>query len=199
MTIRQRLFRSHLEDNEKILYTAHRTLFVLFTDFMKITFLGIIVPLILTLIFPKIYPVAIIWVAVGSLKLLYTLFNWYFDAWLITDLGIIDVQWNGPFNRTATRIEYQNIGGVTYEIKGFFPTVLNFGDLYVTDLGTAKIDLLAAKKPRKIENRIMEQQEKFLSKQNFEDQNKLKDLLTSLIRNHIETNGMPTTNNIKKK
>ena len=69
----------------------------------------------------------------------------------------------------------------------------------VTDLGTAKIDLESAKKPKKIENEILHNQEKFLSKQNFEDQNKLKDLLTSLVRNHINEHGIPNTENITKK
>jgi hypothetical protein len=198
MTLRDRLFKSHLEENEKILYTAHRTLFILFTDIAKITFLGIIVPFLLFLFIPKLYAICLIWIIIGLSKLCFALFNWYFDAWLVTTQGVIDIQWDGPFTKTATRIEYQNVGGVTYEIKGFFATLFNFGDLHLSDLGSAKISLLSAKRPKMVENNIMQFQEKYLSKQNFEDHDKLKGLLTSMLREHIRKNGLPEDNNERK-
>lgn len=198
MNLRDKLFKSHLEDGEKINFIAHRTIVVLGKDLIKYSFLGILIPLCLFLFIPQVYPLSIIWGIIGAVKITYSLFNWYFDAWLITNQAIIDIQWDGPFTRSATRIEYNNLGGVTYEVKGFIATILNYGDIHITDLGSAKISLFLAKRPKLIENKIVEYQEKFLSKQNFQDHDKLKNLLTSMVREHIRTHGVPDTENIKR-
>ena len=42
---------------------------------------------------------------------------------LITNKGVIDLEWKGWFHRTSARILYSDIEAASYEIKGIMPTL----------------------------------------------------------------------------
>jgi len=106
-------FRSYLNQGEKIYFVAHTHPFINYASFFKALVLGIVLPLGFNLIMPPFFVIWMGWLAVGILLFLYELLDWYMDAWIITNLGIIDLQWDGFFNKSSTRIEYHTIEGVT--------------------------------------------------------------------------------------
>jgi len=156
MFIESFLFKKHLEPDEEINYVAHKHWFFVFRPAVKVSFLGIFLPVLLWLIFPEFNKwIALGWIILGYLWLFYILFNWYLDAWLITSLSIIDVEWNGFFYRSMTRIEYINIEGVTYEISGFWATILNFGNILLNKASSdSQVALLGVKDPAGVEKEI---------------------------------------------
>lgn len=182
MTIITLLFNSHLEKDEKIRYVAHRHIFTEYKKICKNLFLGILLPGAFYLLLPPFQVIWSLWALIGLLKLVYNLANWYLDTWLITNLSIIDTEWNGFFNRNSTRVEYQAIKGVSYEIKGFWNTILRFGDvnLELSALNT-KVVLKDACFPKKVERNILDAQAAFMNNKSFEDHEALKEILTGML------------------
>lgn len=65
---------------------------------------------------------------------LYALIVWadyYLDVWIITNQRLIDVEQHGLFSRTISELPMAKIQNVTLEIRGFFATILHFGNLKV--------------------------------------------------------------------
>lgn len=123
------------------------------------------------------------WAAIGTLIFLYEIMNWYLDAWVITNHGIIDLQWNSFFDKSSTRIEYHTIEGITYQIKGFWGTIMNYGDIMVERLGTGTIVTLESVAfPKKVEREVLHYQEKFVRKKNFKEETALKDMLVGMLQ-----------------
>ena len=195
MKIRYYVFSGHLDEGEEIMATAHRHLFILLKDSFKTFFFLVFLPIVFYLFFPQAILIAFVWLCVGLMGLLYHFIDWFFDAWLITNVGVIDIERNGLFDRTSTRVEYHMMEGLSYNIKGFWPTVLNFGDVTLDKLGTkTSVVLIGAASPKKIERLIMKFQEKFISERSIRDHHALKDMLSEMIAYHVQNQKIKTPN-----
>lgn len=62
----------------------------------------------------------------------------YLDVWTITTHRIISRLQNGLFNRTVSELELYRVQDVSVEQKGFLPTMLNYGDLYIQTAGATE-------------------------------------------------------------
>jgi len=183
-----RLFNSHLDDGERILDIAHRHFFVLAKDSFKSLFFGLILPATLYFFLPEAWLLVLIWVFIGFVSFSIDIFDWYFDAWLITNVGIIDVERNGLFERNSTRVDYHMIEGLSYSINGFWPTVLGYGDITLDKLGVQTALILHdANNPRDLERKILHYQEKFVTNKSIRDHNALKDMLSQMIAYHVQS------------
>jgi len=61
--------------------------------------------------------------------------DYYFDAWIITNHRIVDIEQLGLFKRNVSELELSKIQDVTTEIHGILPTVLKYGYLYIQTAG----------------------------------------------------------------
>lgn len=69
---------------------------------------------------------------IGILNFFYTQFIiYYLDVWLVTDDRVIDVDQKTLFSRTISELDLASIQDVTTDIKGFFPTLFDYGDVIV--------------------------------------------------------------------
>lgn len=187
MKLRHYIFSSHLDEGEKILEVAHRHALVLKFDSFKTFMFGVIFPTLLYLIFPQALFICIVWWVIGFMGMLYHFIDWYFDAWLITNMGVIDIERNGLWERSSTRIEYHMIEGIGYTIKGFLQTIFNYGDITIDKLGAqTSVVLRDASSPKKVERKIMKYQEKFVSSKSIRDHGALKDMLSEMIAYHVQ-------------
>ncbi|MFA5048010.1 MAG: PH domain-containing protein [Patescibacteria group bacterium] len=59
----------------------------------------------------------------------------YLDIWTLTTHRIINRKQNGLFNRMVAELDLHRVQDVTVEEKGFFSTVLNYGDIYIQSAG----------------------------------------------------------------
>ncbi len=186
MYVADKIFGGYLDPGEKILAICHRHPLVFLPDALKVLFFGFIIPAFLFYLFPDYVVFFSIWFAISTVRLLRVVLIWYHDSLLLTNVSLIDVVWHGLFNRTTSRLEYSMIEGVTLEIQGFLKVVFNYGDVKVQGAGGGTyINLRDAINPRKVEKLVMAYQEKFVTDQSFKDSDALKNLLTSLIRQHI--------------
>lgn len=181
------LFGPHLEEGEKILYVAHRHPFLMLKEGLIISFFHFFIPIFLWFVFPEVWFAFLIWVLYGFIAFNKMIFNWYFDALLITDLSLVDVAWNGPFDRSSIRVEYSMVEGTSYHFKGILQTLFNYGEIIISrSSGVVAIQQKDVINPAKLESVILAYQENYLSKKSLEDVNSLKTLLSSMIKKHTE-------------
>ncbi len=179
------LFAPYLDEGEVIYKVFHRHIFVILKDILGLIILGVLLPLFLYYLFPNYWLIFTIWILITWLRFVKLFLIWYHDAILLTNVSIIDVYWYGLFDRTSTRVEYNMIEGISYTIRGIIPTLFKYGDISIQIVsGSEAVSLKNAINPKKVERIIMEYQQKFTSEQNLKDADALKDLLTTMIRNH---------------
>lgn len=182
MIIDKILFRTLLDKGEKLLMVAHVHPFIVYPQLLKVIFVGILVPAIAYYLFPPLWSIWAVWGGLGVVLFIYRILQWYLDAWLVTNVSVIDYEWESPFSQSTNRIEYGNIDGITNEIKGFWGTIFRFGNIQITHVSGTPLILKNVASPRKVERFIMAHQTNFLQQQGFSDQAQLKDLLTKLLR-----------------
>lgn len=178
------LFTSYLEDGEDILFVCHRHIWTHRRELTKEFLIGIVIPVIFYFVYPPFVLLWGVWLLVGFLRFVYALADWYYDSWLVTNMSVVDVEWNGFFNRQSSRIEYHTIDGLKYTIQGFWQTVLNFGDIQIQQIGGAVvIDMKDAANPRGVERGILQAQEKVINDKTRREHEALKDILAGLVQN----------------
>ena len=182
MIIDKILFRNLLDKGEKILMVAHVHPFIVYGTLFKVAFLGLLIPALGYFLFPPLWPIWISWVGFGVLLFGYRILQWYLDAWIITNLAVIDHEWNSFVDQTTNRIEYGNIDAISNEIKGFWGTFLRFGNIQITHVSGSPLVLNNVTSPRRVERFILEHQQKYVKDKSFDDHSKLKELLTKLLR-----------------
>jgi hypothetical protein len=178
-------YRSHLNPGETILHVAHVHPFTIYKDFIKHFFFGIALPGLFYILMPPLIYLWGGWVALGLISLFLFFLDWYFDALLITNQSLIDLQWEGVFHRSSTRIEYHTVEGVSYELNGFWAVILNYGNLSIERLGVGQpvgVDQVA--NPKSVEREILNAQNEFMKNKNFRDHHTLKDLLAGMLRDY---------------
>lgn len=192
MRMAEYMFSDYLEDDEEILFIGHRHFFVMTRDLIRIIVTHAVIPLAAWLFFPQLIWVYAIWAALGVVRLLLLVQDWYYDCWLITDMAVVGVEWTGYFERASDRVEYQSIEGVSYKIKGVIPTMFNYGNITLAKLGgPTTVTLKDAYNPKRVEKHIVRFQDKFLTKKNFTDQEVLKKLLSDIVSSHVKEHGLP--------
>lgn len=187
MKLRDRIFASYLDEGEKIMHVAHRHVLMFQIDAAKPFFFGIVIPVILYLFFPLVWPLFALWGFGGLLGIFYYFIDWYYDVWLLTNIGVVDIERNGLFDITATRVDYHMIEGLAYNIKGFVQTMLRFGDMTIDKLGAQTFLVLKdAASPKKLERLVMRFQDKYVNERSVRDHHALKDMLSEMIAYHVQ-------------
>lgn len=138
----------HQEAGEKIELFLKRHWFVFFTKMLFFIFL-----LILPMIFfyytgEDIYgpldgdisrPIFMLVISIYflSIWLFFTasFINDFLDYWIVTSKRIISIDQLSLFARSVSELKLINVQDVTSEIKGFFPTILHFGDIQIQSAG----------------------------------------------------------------
>lgn len=182
------LFKRHLEDDETVVLLVHKHwllgLRLLFWPSLTIA---------VSWVFLYFAPFQTILYAVSLFTVfvlvwwLRNFFDYYLDAWLVTDHGIIDVEWHGWFHRQSSRVLYSDLQGVSYEIQGVFATMMGFGTISVEKISTGQaISMDHVPRPRRIEGIILQRMEGYLHKQNLKDAKTVQTLLSSVIARELQ-------------
>jgi uncharacterized membrane protein YdbT with pleckstrin-like domain len=57
--------------------------------------------------------------------------DYYLDLWTVTNDRIVSIDQQGLFARTISELDLYKIQDVTSETKGFFPSIFNYGNVYI--------------------------------------------------------------------
>jgi len=130
------------KQGEEVLLVTHRHWFNFFTHFIPV--LGMLLFIILVnFLFYFIFPTAETnqVLILNFFTVSFLMITWLFasviwldqhlDVWIITDRRIVNIEQKGLFSREVSELEHIRIQDVTTDVKGFFPTIFNFGDLHI--------------------------------------------------------------------
>jgi len=162
-----------ISENENVIRVIHRSWFDMLSQYFLVFFiLGTfsVISFIYPLIFPQLQYsesrpfflfienifILVIWI--------YSFLIWidyYFDIWVITDKRIINIEQTGLFSRKVSELKFEKIQDVTTEVRGFFQTVIDYGDVRVQTAAEEKHFLFRRiSHPYEVKNLIMKIQEK---------------------------------------
>jgi hypothetical protein len=186
-------FRRYLDDGERIMSVVHRHILVFKIAAAKSGFFGLIMPLGLYWLFPRLAIVSIAWAMIGFFVVMYHFVDWYSDVWVLTNMGVIDLERNGFFDMTSTRIDYHMMEGISYQIKGVVRTLFNYGEITIDKLGSkTSVILKDAAGPKRVERLVMKYQEEFVNNKSVQDHYALKDMLSNMIAYHVQSKKIKT-------
>jgi len=182
------LFKRHLDDDEEISEVVHKHwilgikhLFWPAVSFVLSWAFLYFVP------FVSVFYLVSLWSVVSLVWFFRNFFDYYLDAWIITDKGIIDVEWHGWFHRESTRVLYSDIQGVSYEIQGVIATILRYGIVSVEKISTGNmVTLDHVKNPRKIESLILGNMELYIHSKNLKDAKHVQELLSQFVTQKVQ-------------
>ncbi len=171
--ILQKLFFK-IKSYERVIFLLRRHRVIFLAIIIFYLFLAAI-PLGFYLFFQLFYPVLLVELLSGQISLpliiigttiyylsvwlfFFTSFvNYYLDTWTITNDRIINVEQGGPFARTVSELDLYKIQDVTSEVKGFFPTIFNYGNVYIQTAGEKEYFVFEEiPHPEQITRRIIE-------------------------------------------
>lgn len=197
--IRELFYKGFLKEEEIIHVVVHRHFFFAIPHLSRDAFFGMLLPLALWFFIPQTLIFAAVWGWLGLLRFLYDLIDWYYDAWLVTNVSMLQIQWDGFFKKSSTRTEYHHVEAIGYEVKGFWATVFNYGTITVEKETGLQIVFKEAAFPKKKVEQMMQYQDLFITQKNIRDHRTLKGLLTDLLSHHFSEHGFPEESPEKKK
>lgn len=188
MQLNKRLFTRHLEDDETLHLVLHKhwILGMKFLFWPTVSFLACWV-LLYQAPYKTVFYVISLWSIVSLVWWFRNFFDYYLDAWIVTDMGIIDVEWHGWFHRQSSRVLYSDIQGVSYEIQGVCNTLLRFGTIGVEKISTGSvISMDNVPNPRRVEGIILKNMEAYLHTKNMKDSTHVQEILAGLVAREIQ-------------
>ncbi len=137
--------------------------------------------------FPPGFWVFVVWFVLAFLRFLYEVIDWYFDAILITDHGVVYLDWRGFFDKASHRTDFETIAGIVYEKSGFWSNLLNFGALAVDKEGAEeeRIALSHAIDPLEAERQVLLAKERYTHENALESEKALKEILSGMVAEHV--------------
>jgi len=140
----------HFKDigrQEKIIKVLHRNWFYLFQQYLILVVAAFMLGGAFILL-PKLYPDFIADIDQSAIAFIENFFmlaiwiygfmiwiDYYYDIWIITSERIINIEQKGMFTRKASELRFRKIQDVTTEVVGFFPTIINYGDVKIQTAG----------------------------------------------------------------
>jgi len=185
--LQKTLFGKHLDDDETLVRVVHKH-WLLGVRALVWPTAWLAGDALLALAFPTkaMFVLCGVFAIVFAVWWLRNFFDYFLDAWIVTDEGIIDVAWHGWFHRESSRILYSDIQGVSYKIKGIAGTLLQTGVISVEKISTGEsVSLESVKRPKKIESLLLSNQEKYLHKKNLRDGKEVQKMLASILADQM--------------
>lgn len=192
------IFNKHITNGEEIYFTFRPHVKEFFNQHKKLIIFGLILPLII--IFISITRNLIVTLIVTTIlilcltRFLYLLYIWYRNAWLLTNLGLLKVSWNGPYVLNTTRIEFPDIAGFGFASSGIFQHFTGKGNVQVELVNGSVIEFENQRSPRTIVKMLSELRLENLRQRKWVDEDGLKELMTGIVSKYLGEMGTPIKN-----
>lgn len=130
------------EQNEKVLRVVHRHWFDILMQYVPVlvvVFFMVASVVAVPILFPAFWKgnQVLFWFFETFAGMVMWVFSalifvdYWLDVWIITDRRVVNVEQKGLFMREVSELRHQKIQDVTTEVEGFFPTLLDFGNVFV--------------------------------------------------------------------
>ncbi|MDP3975774.1 MAG: hypothetical protein Q8P95_02550 [bacterium] len=183
------LFGSHLSEDEVLFCTIHRHWSLIAGDMIKIALFGYILPILIVLyVVGPSSPLSYFfyaWIVLSFLLTLYTWFNWYGDAILCTNHGVINVTWDGFLDQSSILVEYRNIESVSYRRTGVRETFLNCGEVSLVRASGMDITIADIDQPQRAAKLIAKYKDEILNPPGVTDRDVLNKFAKTVAENIV--------------
>ena len=184
-------FKGHLDEDEELFFVAHKHWIEIIKPLLITVIFGFLLPWSTWYLFDLLIWVPVIWSVFFLAWCAYHSMDWFFDALLVTDMAVIDIEWHSLFHRESSRVEYADLKEIGYEINGFWATILNFGTIQINLISGGQIQLEDVANPKKVELEIQGYKQEFLQDRKMTDAASIQEILSEIVKNHIEEHGLP--------
>lgn len=83
--------------------------------------------------------------------------RWYMNAFIVTNMRVVDVDQRGFFERVVSEAPIDKIQDLSYSVRGVLGTLFNFGSVSLQTSGsTATVDLSYTRDPKELYHLIVE-------------------------------------------
>lgn len=192
MLFKRLLFHSYLNKGETLLYVITPHWMTVKDVMIKVGFFGYGLPIFMLIFFTGLaHPLSFFfygWLILSGLYTIYAFLDWYLDAWLLTDISIIETIWDGFFKQRSSRIEYTSVESTDVEVKGIQQTVLNYGTILLIKSSGVNIRMENVSRPQVAASWISRIRGEVLLNKNAQNSESIKNLLAEIIESHIKVN-----------
>ncbi|MDD4151257.1 MAG: PH domain-containing protein [Candidatus Gracilibacteria bacterium] len=136
-------FKRYISEQEEVLGVIHKHFVLIIDNILIYLIFGFLLPVFLlynSIFFQELlsfYYFEIFFLIIFG-KLIFEIFDWYNDAWIVTNSGIVSVTW-GLFDVKTLSIKYENIEGIEIIQDGFFDTILKNGRIVLHKIGSDSV------------------------------------------------------------
>ncbi len=166
----------HLDSQETVILEVRKH-WIVFVGIAAGLFSATILPLVVFVLLKIFAPTLMVFSLPGNDAAFYTflytlwlLFMWvlffidwtkyYLDVWYVTEKRIIAVDQKNIFHREVSNLRFDKIQDITIGVRGFIPTMLDFGDVRVQTASEDNLEfvLSTVKRPENVRKVIFERQ-----------------------------------------
>ncbi len=194
-------FTQHLDDEEEIQMVVHKhwLLGIRSMWFPTLTFVCVWSLLYFAHTRYVVYGIALASLGI-ALWWIRNFMDYYLDAWIITNKGVIDLEWHGWFHRTSARVLYSDIQGIEYEVHGILGTLMGYGEVSLEKISTGgTIAMAYVKRPRRVEALILQCMENYMHKKNLKDATTVQTILAEFVASSMQKRSAESQLQSKKK
>jgi hypothetical protein len=129
-------FRAYTGSDSEIREVFHRHVFVIVEDILLWVFFALLIPGFLYsqdifLLRTSVTPIyAYIYMSIIYAILMYKLFDWYVDTWIMTESTIVSMRWKW-FSSDILYIPYKKIEGIEIRTRSWWAALLGMSDVVV--------------------------------------------------------------------
>lgn len=153
-------FKRYLPEGSEIHHVIHRHIILILDRFFIFIFWLVLLP---SFIYTQSYRVQELvpffyfemYLFMMFLKIIYDIFNWYNDVWIITQDNLYDVKWS-LFKSNIESVHYDNIEWVETEQNGFIDMVLGKWNLVIHKHGDDTLRIMDVSRPFESSNILSE-------------------------------------------
>lgn len=181
-------FTGHLEEEEVMKRVVHKHWITMLQSLFWPT-ASVLAAIVVAVFLPDKYVLYGVLIAVVAALVWWArnFMDYFLDAWVITNKGVIDLAWHGWFHRQASRTLYSDIQSVSYEIKGIAPTLLRYGTITIEKISTGStVSLDHVHQPKNVESSILTGLEAYMHKKNLKDATTVQGILSEFVAGTLQ-------------
>lgn len=193
MNIKQIGFGSFLDNEEVVLRVFRRPFLKTFWKILlSLSIWGVIIFGLWTYLPPEFFYIWVFFAVVGVYKITVSYLNWYINAIIMTNVGLIFVEWPSLFQKQSNRIDFFDLDQVGVLRLGFKSFFGNYGTLQFYQAGGNLFEMKNINRPHRVARIIEKQKEKLINNKNFTEESSLKNLISQLVLTHVKKNNFPS-------
>lgn len=189
-------FRAYTWADTEVREVFHRHYFIIIEDIVVWVFFGMIIPGFLYsqdifTLKSSIHPIySYVYMIFMYLILMYKLFDWYVDTWIMTESMIVSMRWKW-FSSDILYIPYKKIEGIEIRTRSWWAALLGMSDVVVKLAWDDEFMLSSADRSTDIVSFLQDvgKWKKWHKADDREPFEILVESLSSVVKGHLATNG----------